>query len=193
MQRGDRQNQIISAVFSLISEQGIQELTIKKIAEAVGVSEPAIYRHFSSKADILSSVIDEMIAQRNATFTQVRAGSSEARDMIRSFFSIQASLFEMRPELSIMLFPEEIFRNNDELLATSTSMMKDTLVRFGTLLQAGIAEGSLLTTLDCEAVALMLVGGFRLLVSSWRMDDRTDGLQEDTRRFIEGVFSIIRR
>jgi len=191
VQTSERQKEIISAAFDLISEQGIQELTIKKIAQAVGVTEPAIYRHFASKVDILSAVIDEMIAQRNATFLRVRTGSGTARDMIRSFFTVQASLFETRPSLTIMLFPEDLFRNNDELLARATAMMDETLTRFRGLLQAGIDEGSLKPGLDCEAGTLMLVGGFRLLVSSWRLDARFGGLEAATKRFMEGVIPLI--
>jgi len=196
VQTSERQKEIIAAAFDLISEQGIQELTIKKIAQAVGVTEPAIYRHFTSKVDILSSVIDEMIAQRNATLLQVRSGSSTARDMICSFFSAQASLFEGRPSLTIMLFPEDLFRNNDELLGRATTMMEETLTRFRELLQAGIADGSIKPGIDCEAAALMLVGGFRLLVSSWRLDAVKGGagrLEADTGRFLAGVFSLIGR
>ena len=191
MQTSERQKEIIQAAFDLISEQGIQELTIKKIAQAVGVTEPAIYRHFTSKIDILSSVIDEMIAQRDATFLRVRTGSGTARDMIRSFFTVQASLFETRPSLAIMLYPENLFRNNSELLRRATAMMDETLARFRELLQAGIADGSLKPGFDCEASALMLVGGFRLLVSSWRLDARSGGLEVATRRFLNGVFQMI--
>lgn len=193
MQTSERQKEIIAAAFDLISVQGIQELTIKKIAQAVGVTEPAIYRHFTSKVDILSSVMDEMIAQRNAAFLRARTGSGTASDMIRSFFSEQASLFEGRPALTIMLFPEDLFRNNDELLGRAAAMMDETLARFRELLQAGIDEGALKSGMDCEAGALMLVGGFRLLVASWRLDARSGALEADTRRFIEGVFPLISR
>jgi AcrR family transcriptional regulator len=193
MQTIERRKEIIQAAFDLISEQGIQELTMKRIANAVGVSEPAIYRHFASKADILSSVIDEMIAQREATFQRVRAGSGTARDMIGSFFSAQASLFETRPSLTIMLFPEDLFRNDETLLGRATAMMDETLSRFRELLRAGVDEGSLKDGIDCEAGALMLVGGFRLLVASWRLDSGAGGLEMGTSRFVEGALSLISR
>ncbi len=191
MQTSERRKEIIAAAFDLISAHGIQELTIRKIASVVGVSEPALYRHYSSKTDILSAVIDEMLAQRDAAFLKVSGGPGTARDMIRSFFSVQASLFESRPSLTIMLFPEDLFRNDAELLGRATAMMDETLVRFRELLQAGIADGSIKPAVDCEACALMLVGGFRLLVSSWRLDASSGGLESGARRFMDGVFPLI--
>lgn len=191
MQSSERQKEIILVAFDLISRQGIQELTIKKIALAVGISEAAIYRHFSSKVDILSSVIDEMIAQREASFRQARLDSSTAHQMIRSFFTVQARLFEEQPPFSIMLLSEDIFRNDENLLSRARTMMGDTLNRFKGLLEEGITEGSIQASIDCKAVALMLVGGFRLLVSAWRLEGKAEGLQVGTRRLIEGVLPLI--
>jgi AcrR family transcriptional regulator len=193
VQTSERQKEIIAAAFDLISVQGIQELTIKRIARSVGVSEPALYRHFASKADILSAVIDQMIAHRNATFLQVRKESAAACDMIRSFFSVQASLFETRPSLTIMLYPEDLFRNDEVLLGKASAMMDETLSRFREMLRAGVNEESIKPGIDCDAVALLLVGGFRLLVSSWRMDAMEGGLVDGARRFAEGTLPLITR
>jgi AcrR family transcriptional regulator len=191
MQSSERQKEIVAAVFNLISDQGIQELTIKKIAQAVGVSEPAIYRHFESKSDILAAVVDQMVAHRNTTFSRV--GGNSAATTLASFFTVQAMLFEDMPPLTIMLFPEDLFRNDAVLLARIMDMMQETLGRIRELLQAGIDEGAFKPDLDRDAVALMLVGGFRLLVSSWRLDPTSGRLREKTRRFVDGVWPLISR
>jgi AcrR family transcriptional regulator len=191
MQSSERQKEIVAAVFNLISDQGIQELTIKKIAQVVGVSEPAIYRHFQSKSDILAAVVDEMIAHRNTTFARVSGNS--AATTLASFFTVQAMLFEDMPALTIMLFPEDLFRNDEVLLGRIMDMMKETLGRIHGLIQAGIDEGAFRPDLDRDAVALMLVGGFRLLVSSWRLQPDSGRLKEKTRRFIDGVWPLISR
>ncbi|MBL6964026.1 MAG: helix-turn-helix transcriptional regulator, partial [Candidatus Marinimicrobia bacterium] len=49
----ERQDQIIQESIQLIAEKGIQGLTIKNISKAIGITEPAIYRHFDSKNDII--------------------------------------------------------------------------------------------------------------------------------------------
>ena len=189
MQSSERQKEIVAAVFNLISDQGIQELTIKKIAQVVGVSEPAIYRHFASKSDILAAVVDEMIAHRNTTFARVRGNS--AATTLASFFTVQAKLFEDMPPLTIMLFPEDLFRNDAVLLGRIMDMMKETLGQIKQLLQAGIDEGAFKPDLDRDAAALMLVGGFRLLVSSWRLQPESGQLKERTRRFVDGVWPLL--
>ncbi|MCK5675079.1 MAG: helix-turn-helix transcriptional regulator, partial [Spirochaetales bacterium] len=44
-----RQRQIIDISINIISERGIQDLTMKNLSSQLGISEPAIYRHFESK------------------------------------------------------------------------------------------------------------------------------------------------
>ena len=58
MQLTVRQQEIIDAALALIAEQGIQNLTIKNIAAALKITEPAIYRHFDSKHEIQAPIYD---------------------------------------------------------------------------------------------------------------------------------------
>jgi AcrR family transcriptional regulator len=189
----ERQKEIISAAFSLISGKGIQELTVKRIAEAVGVSEPAIYRHFTSKSEILSAVLGEIIAHRNTVFKIVGRESGKVPAKLGAFFNAQASLLEETPALTIMLFPEDIFRNDSELLVRIAAMMEETLAGFRGLMQDGIAEGTLRQDIDQDAVAVLLIGGFRLLVSRWRLGAVPEGLSAATRVFVDRVLPLIVR
>ena len=43
----------MESALGLIAEKGIQGLTIKNLSKKIGISEPAIYRHFDSKSSIL--------------------------------------------------------------------------------------------------------------------------------------------
>ncbi|MCF6156224.1 MAG: TetR/AcrR family transcriptional regulator [Candidatus Brocadia sp.] len=53
-----RRLQIIEIIRSIISSKGIEHVTISEIASGIGITKTAIYRHFKSKQDILSLLID---------------------------------------------------------------------------------------------------------------------------------------
>ncbi|OGI26594.1 MAG: hypothetical protein A2287_10510 [Candidatus Melainabacteria bacterium RIFOXYA12_FULL_32_12] len=53
-----RQEEIIRAAIKIISNLGIQNLTIRTISREIGITEGAIYNHFRSKLDILSAILD---------------------------------------------------------------------------------------------------------------------------------------
>ena len=55
-----RKQQIIEATRRLITDKGMEAVTNDAIAETVGFSEAAIYRHFSSKQQILLKLISDL-------------------------------------------------------------------------------------------------------------------------------------
>ena len=55
-----RRQQIIDIIRNIISSKGIEYVTISEIANRIGTSKTAIYRHFKSKRDILSLLIDNI-------------------------------------------------------------------------------------------------------------------------------------
>ena len=52
----DRQDEILEKTIELLREAGLAGLTMKKVAERVGFTEPAIYRHFPNKQALLVGV-----------------------------------------------------------------------------------------------------------------------------------------
>ncbi|MBT6686787.1 MAG: TetR/AcrR family transcriptional regulator [Bacteroidetes bacterium] len=49
---------MVEVALELIANKGIQGLTIKNLAKKIGITEPAIYRHFDSKIHILITILD---------------------------------------------------------------------------------------------------------------------------------------
>ncbi len=62
---GDRKSQIIDEALRLFSRHGYEKVTIKQLADACGITEPALYRHFSSKEEIYASVLDSLKRYQN--------------------------------------------------------------------------------------------------------------------------------
>lgn len=54
----ERQREILERTLDLVQESGLANLTLKKVAERVGFSEPAIYRHFASKQELVLALVD---------------------------------------------------------------------------------------------------------------------------------------
>lgn len=49
---------IISHAITIIAEEGIQNLSIRHIAQRVGIKESSIYSHFESKDEIIKNVLE---------------------------------------------------------------------------------------------------------------------------------------
>jgi len=57
-QKADRRAAILAAAATLFAERGYAGVTMEDLGTAVGVSGPAVYRHFSGKAAVLAAILE---------------------------------------------------------------------------------------------------------------------------------------
>lgn len=67
---------IIAAALDLLDEVGLEGLTMRKLAEKLGVQAPSIYWHFSGKPALLDDMADAMLADMPTHF-RTDAGPDE--------------------------------------------------------------------------------------------------------------------
>src|SRR4030042_273213 len=70
-----RQRQIVDAARKVIIKYGSEHVTLKKIAKEVGISETAIYRHFKSKEELLSFLIDDI---ENTLLSEIELNTTDS-------------------------------------------------------------------------------------------------------------------
>jgi TetR/AcrR family transcriptional regulator len=68
----DRRRQLIEAAMDLFSRKGFAGTTTKEIAAAAGVSEAIIFRHFATKRDLYTAIIEHNL--NSCAARQVLAG-----------------------------------------------------------------------------------------------------------------------
>lgn len=56
----DRKSQILSEATYLFSRNGYDKVTVKQVAFACGITEPALYRHYRSKEELWHKVLDSL-------------------------------------------------------------------------------------------------------------------------------------
>lgn len=87
---------MLEAARDLFNEIGYDETTIRAIAERAGVSVGSVFTTFSSKADVLSQVMDDRVDALYAELERVvRHMRGSTRDRIASLFAIHYD-FECR-------------------------------------------------------------------------------------------------
>ncbi|WP_157414567.1 TetR/AcrR family transcriptional regulator [Agromyces allii] len=57
-QKADRREAILTAAARLFAERGYAGVTIEDLGTAVGVSGPAVYRHFTGKSAVLAAILE---------------------------------------------------------------------------------------------------------------------------------------
>ncbi len=166
----ERQQQIIDESIRLISERGIQELTIKNISQQIGISEPAIYRHFENKFDIILTILEYFKAMAQSFFEQLDDAKSEV-DKIEHIFMTRIRTFSENRALAGVIFSEELFRNDQRLsqkVGEIIQLHQSTLME---LIKKAQHKQDLNATLDPKHLAMLILGPLRLLVTRWRISN----------------------
>jgi AcrR family transcriptional regulator len=55
-QGGERREEILDAALRLFSDKGLQTVSTRQIAEAAGISQPALYAYFTTKDDLIAEL-----------------------------------------------------------------------------------------------------------------------------------------
>ncbi|MCH1414699.1 MAG: nucleoid occlusion factor SlmA, partial [Glaciecola sp.] len=75
--KNNRRAQILQTLASMLESNNGQRITTAKLAEQVGVSEAALYRHFPSKAKMFEALIDFV---EETLFTRINKIITDEKD-----------------------------------------------------------------------------------------------------------------
>lgn len=53
----------LDATLKLVAKDGVEKLSLRKLAASLGVTAMAVYKHFDDKEELLSAALDEFIAR----------------------------------------------------------------------------------------------------------------------------------
>ncbi len=190
---GDRKEEIVQTALKLIADSGIEELTMKRIATKIGITEPALYRHFASKTEILAALVEEMVTIRYEMFQKAFQEGRTPAERISAFLTGHATLFQEQPAMTVVLFSEEIFRTDRRFSIRIHAMMMDALERVEKEIEQGMKSGEFRKNLDARNTALLLLGGFRLLVSTWYLGGKGFSLVDRTEEFVKAALYLLER
>ncbi|MFV2879898.1 tetracycline resistance transcriptional repressor TetR [Escherichia coli] len=88
-------NTVIRAALDLLNEVGVDGLTTRKLAERLGVQQPALYWHFRNKRALLDALAEAMLAE-NHTHSVPRADDDWRSFLIGNARSFRQALLAYR-------------------------------------------------------------------------------------------------
>ncbi len=175
----DRQKEIINVSLELLSDYGIQGLTIKNLSKKIGISEPAIYRHFDNKVEILSALLNFFRQNNECFFEKEVEEAIPAPDKIENILMNHFRVFTENPSLVTVIFAEELFRNEAALSDKVTSIMEYNSSVIKTILDEGQAAGTIRKDIPSEHLILIVLGTLRLFVKKWQLTGAPFSLMDE--------------
>ena len=95
---------LFQVVLRQFSMKDFHAVNIRDISKESGISTGTIDKYFSSKEDILFSIIDEKLRDLASLLRMHIAGTEDIREMFRKLFWVTMNFFDNNPELAITAF-----------------------------------------------------------------------------------------
>ncbi|MFH1639803.1 MAG: TetR/AcrR family transcriptional regulator [Chloroflexota bacterium] len=173
-----RQEQIVDAAQKVIVKYGSEHITIRRIAKEVGISEGAIYRHFKSKRDILSLMIDDIEKNLVGDTEQSAAASQSPLQTLDNMLSNHLSPIAQRRGVSFQVIAKIISLGDRRLNKKLSDVIKKYIDHVKSLLNEGIKAGEIRDDINVEATATLFFSLVQGLVSIWTLDNYRFSLVE---------------
>lgn len=154
-----RQSEILDRALELVRQSGLAGLTTKKLAERVGFTEAALYRHFPSKGKLVLGLMDRLEVMLLDPIRDIAAdGSRTVGERLEAILRHHARLVREQNSLPILLLAEASVSEDPDLLGKMRSIFHTYLSLLEGVVREGQVRGELTTALKPDCAALMLLG-----------------------------------
>jgi AcrR family transcriptional regulator len=107
--RKNKKGDIIAATVQLVAQKGVTGASIRRIAEVAGVTEGALYRHFSSKEDLCQQAYCHIVSDMIAAKEEIAASDVGVRAKFEEWVRVSYTYFDRYPDAFtyVVLIPHD--------------------------------------------------------------------------------------
>lgn len=153
----DLRQQILFTAKNLFIQQGYHGLSMRQIAESLGVSKAALYYHFRDKEELLLAILDSYLDEMEAALQRIQQEQARARQQIRAL--VELVLLQPADQRAVIrLSSQEMAQlSKPSRQAFDQAYHRKFLDRIQSILAEGIRRGEL-RPIDPTVAAWALLG-----------------------------------
>lgn len=186
----NRKEIILQQAMELIIENGLGGLTMSNVARRMEFTEPAMYRHFQNKEDLVISLIQRVSGCLDGVFMQF--DENEAPGVFfPKYFEALLSYFEKVRGVTLLFLSESSFNSAAATRNELQTMFKAQNQRIVSYLEKADDRGELLPEVDPVAAALVFLGTVQAITTRYVLSAYNIGTLKSSRPaldiFLKGV------
>jgi AcrR family transcriptional regulator len=178
----ERKEQIVDEAMRLAAELGPDRMTTQKLADAVGVSQAAIFRHFKNKTEIWQAVASRIGSAMPASIIE---SDEPPMDRLRAIVKRQFEFIVKTPSIPAILYSRELHAENEVLRKRFAEMIGKRQALFASLFRDAIAAKDIRTDIDPEDAARLVLSYIQGMAMRWSMEERAFDIVTDGVRIME--------
>ena len=163
-----RRRELIDEARKIVASSGMEGLTTKNLARAVGISEGNIYRHFSSKNEILVGLVDEVGEVIEELVRAAEEDATSPLEKLEALLKGHLSSAEQRQRVSFLVIAEVLGNGHPDLRQRMQGVINSYLAKVGEILEDGVRHGQINPECNRDAAAILFFGLIQGAVTLWR-------------------------
>jgi AcrR family transcriptional regulator len=186
-----RQKEIVAAARKLIVKYGSEHITVKRMAKEIGVTEGTIYRHFKSKRDILSFLVDDIENTLMEDIDIKSTGEIGSVTLLEKIVADHISFIQQRKGVTFQVIAEIISLGDKKLNKKIYEVINKYIDGIRVIISEGIKAGVLRNDIDPTAAARLFFGMTQGIVNIWSLSQYSFDLQEQYKPLMDTFMKAV--
>ncbi len=167
-----RKEAILTEAMNLIIENGLGELTMSKVAKRMEFSEPAMYRHFNNKQDLIISMIQRISGCFEEVFKKFDQ-KEPPEVFLPQYFNAQLQYLEEVRGVTLLFLSESSFSGDKAIRLELKKLFKAQTGRIAAYLTLAASRGEVKPAIDPAAAALVYMGSIQAIITKFILNSPT--------------------
>lgn len=186
-----RQQEIIEAAGKILTHSGVSGLTIKNLAKEMQFAESAIYRHFTSKEEIIVAMLNFLAVNMDERLSALD-NSLEPAERFEAFFNNQIIFFSANPHFVVSVFSDGLMEESKQINEAILKIMAVKAKHLMPIIKEGHQKGFFTTIISAGELTHIIMGAFRLQMFKWRIANFKFDIINTGSKLIASILKLIK-
>jgi len=160
----ERRGEIVAAVLELASDRGPDAITTQAIADRIGVTQAALFRHFPDKQAIWLAVFDWIAASLGVAVAGALSAPGAPLEKLERAFLAHVAFLAAHPGVPRVLYHELQYPGDSPVRVAVRAMITRYRRRLASLLRDAKRSGDIAPDVDASLASLLFIGAVQGLV-----------------------------
>jgi AcrR family transcriptional regulator len=187
----ERQGEIIRVAVELAADKGVDSVTTQDMADAMKLTQGAIFRHFATKDDIWFAVIEWVRDRLMKVLDKAAAEATDPLDAIERMYFAHIAFISKHPAIPRLLFTELLHKKNSKLRQLIQGIISGYENKVAGLLDEAKAQSLVPEHIDSQSAAVLYIGMIQGLVMQSSIFGGKRALQQEAHKtfpiFLYGI------
>jgi AcrR family transcriptional regulator len=187
-----RQLEIIEEASKILTSSGVSGLTIKNLAKAMQFSESAIYRHFTSKEEIIIAMLQYLSESIEKRLSSIII-SSDPEENFKALFREQIKFFKINPHFVVAVFSDGLMEESQRINEIIIKQMNFKMRYLMPVIMDGQQKGVFTNIITTEELMHIIMGAFKLQMFKWRVANFEYDIDWSGNNMIHSILTLIKK